>query len=73
MNQEFTITLKQIIIIWFIGFATGAPLMNLLVTIKYGNSVILPILNFIVMSGVSIAGLILFMKKDGKNKSTGED
>ncbi len=65
MNQEFTLTLKHIVIIWFIGFTCGAPFMNLLVNIKYGSSVVIPIINFLIMAGVSGAGIFILRKKNG--------
>ena len=68
MNQELTVTLKQIIIFWFVGFATGAPFMNLLLNIKFSTSVIIPIINFLVMAGISIAGLIMIKKKEIKEE-----
>ena len=72
MNQEFTVTLKQIVIIWFTGFATGAPFMNILLNVKYDSPVILPVINFLVMAGISGTGLFLFLKKEAKKEKSDE-
>jgi len=51
--------------IWFLGFACGAPFMNFLVNIKYGSSVIIPLINFLLMAIISGVGLFLLLKKKG--------
>ena len=68
LNEERSITLIKIIMIWFLGFACGAPFMNFLVNIKYGSSVIVPLINFLLMATISGVGLFILMKK----KNSGE-
>ncbi|MBU0996298.1 MAG: hypothetical protein KJ737_27685 [Proteobacteria bacterium] len=65
LNQERSLTLVKIIMIWFLGFACGAPFMNFLVNIKYGSSVIIPLINFLLMAIISGVGLFLLLKKKG--------
>lgn len=81
MNQEYTLSIKQMMLIWFIGFTTGVPFMHLLLNIKFSTSVIVPIVNFLIMGGISGAGLFILVKKksskapveDEKKDEDGDD
>lgn len=67
LNQERLLTIGKIVMVWFLGFACGAPFMNLILNVRYGSGVVVPLVNFSVMATISVAGLFLLMK----NKRSG--
>lgn len=48
--------------VWFLGFACGAPFMNLILNIRYHSSVVIPLVNLVVMAAISGIGLFLLMR-----------
>jgi ABC-type enterochelin transport system permease subunit len=62
LNQERLLTIGKIIMVWFLGFACGAPFMNLILNIRYHSSVVIPLVNLVVMAAISGIGLFLLMR-----------
>ena len=63
LNRELPLTIGKIIMIWFVGFSCGAPFMYLLVNFKYGGSILIPAINFLVMIVISGMGLFFLLRK----------
>lgn len=62
LNQERLLTIGKIIMVWFLGFACGAPFMNLILNIRYHSSVVIPLVNLVLMAAISGIGLFLLMR-----------
>jgi ABC-type enterochelin transport system permease subunit len=62
LNQERLLTIGKIIMVWFLGFACGAPFMNLILNIRYHSSVVIPLVNLVVMAAISGIGLFVLMR-----------
>lgn len=63
LNREFPMTIGKIILIWCVGFTCGAPFMYLLVNVKYGSSILIPAINFSLMTLISGIGLFFLIKR----------
>ena len=63
MQQGSEINVRIVLVIWFMGFATGGPLMHLLLNLKYHGPILIPAVNLAIMAGISISGFFLLKKK----------